>query len=161
MLTIFYLIAFYVLLKISPKYKIHFSGVSHLCYSIKQNEENTVTVTFCQDGSGSGKTIFLVSGAQKYETVHSCICTFGISDAVRNISLSYNAGNAIGNCGVKITIVDESNELTCTSTDLAVQTLKTVEFSRSSIKETHFCLEISLGRYRDTARRNIKLKDIQ
>ena len=110
-------------------------------------QDKTNTAELCTDSSTSGHTIFITSGAPKHSTVDSCICDFDINGVVRNITISYSAGNANDNCGVNIDIDDGSDAFTCTSDDLVVQTLKSLEFSRSTTKETNYCLEINLGRY--------------
>ena len=122
-----------------------FVGIAQFCNPLTQKDANTVK--FCQDRSTSGSTIFIISGAQRHEQVHSCTCELSISEEIKNITLAYNAGNTEDNCGVEIDIDDKTGGFSCISGDLVVQTIKSVEFSRTTTEETNLCLEISLGGY--------------
>ena len=133
------------ILSSNPIHILQFSGVAQFCPPATQTGGNTVK--FCQIDSTSGQTVYLVSGAQTYATVHSCKCEIDIKGTVGNISLSYIPGNAMDNCGVRIDIDDRDNVFTCEPIDLNIQALKNIEFSRSDTTETHFCLQISLGGY--------------
>ena len=122
-----------------------FAGATQFCNPLTQNETNTVA--FCKDGSATGRTLYIISGAPKYTSVHSCSCKLDISDDVGRIYLSYTAGKEDENCEVEINIDDRAAAFTCALEDKEVNAINTIEFSRSTTSETNLCLEIKLGGY--------------
>ena len=129
---------------------IFFSGKSQICNPTLQNDRNTVK--FCQKGTVTAQTIFLVSGAPRLQAVRGCLCAVAFPRGTSNITLSYDNGYSHRECGIRI-ITENEDVFDCYSKEITVQKpFMTFQFSKTThAADKHFCLQVTPGWLRVTS----------
>ena len=123
---------------------IFFSGKSQICNPMLQNDR--ITVKFCQKGTVTAQTIFLVSGAPRLQAVSGCLCAVAFPRGTSNITLSYDNGYPHRDCGIRI-ITENEDAFDCYSKKFTVQKpFMTFQFSKTiDAADKHFCLQVTPG----------------
>ena len=137
---------------------VFFSGKSQICNPMLQNDINTIK--FCQKGTVTAQTIFLVSGAPRLQAVSGCLCAVAFPRGTSNITLSYDNGYPHRDCGIKIFTENEdvldcySKEITVQKPFMAFQSSKTTHAA-----DKHFCLQVTPGWFRASSSQTKGAKD--
>ena len=92
-------------------YILFFPGDTQLCDGKSDGD-----VRFCQDGSATGKTIFITSGAPILANA-SCVCDVSANVQSNTISASYMLFQKHNNCGIKVVISNFDHEFSCNKTE--------------------------------------------